>query len=35
VLLVVSNIPTHVWSMEVAQQIVGSSCLIFDASPSS
>jgi hypothetical protein len=35
VLLSIENIPTHVWSMEVAQTIVGSSCLIFDASPAS
>jgi hypothetical protein len=33
VLLVISNVPTHVWSLEVAHQVVGSSYLIFDVSP--
>jgi hypothetical protein len=33
VLLVVSNVPAHVWSVEVMQQILGSSCFIFDSSP--
>jgi hypothetical protein len=35
VLLSIEKIPMHVWSIEVPQTIVGSSCLIFNASPSS
>jgi hypothetical protein len=35
VLLAVSNIPAHVWSIDVMQGILGSSCLIFDTSPRS
>jgi hypothetical protein len=33
VLLVVSNIPTHDWSVDVVHDILGSSCLVFDSSP--
>jgi hypothetical protein len=32
VLLAVSNIPAHVWSIDVVQHILGSSCFIFDSS---
>jgi hypothetical protein len=35
VLLSIDNIPAHVWSMDTAQVILGSSCLVFDAVPSS
>jgi hypothetical protein len=28
-------LPAHAWSLETAQAIVGSSCLIFDVAPSS
>jgi hypothetical protein len=34
-LLAIENVPAHVWSLEVAHQIVGSSCLIFDVAPCS
>jgi hypothetical protein len=33
VLMSVENIPAHVWSVTTAQTIIGSSCLIFDVSP--
>jgi hypothetical protein len=33
VLLAVSNIPAHLWSTEVVQHILGSYCLVFDATP--
>jgi hypothetical protein len=33
VLLALENIPAHVWSLEIAQAVVGSSCLIFVTSP--
>jgi hypothetical protein len=33
VLLLVSNVPVHVWLEETIQVIIGSSCLIFESSP--
>jgi hypothetical protein len=33
VLLAIENVPAHVWSCEVVQTIIGSSCLIFNTSP--
>jgi hypothetical protein len=30
VLLTISSIPAHVWSVEVVQHILVSSCLVFD-----
>jgi hypothetical protein len=33
VLLAVSSIPAHVWSVEVVQAILGSSCLVLESSP--
>jgi hypothetical protein len=35
VLLSIQNIPAHVWSVATTQTIAGSSCLIFDVSPTS
>jgi hypothetical protein len=35
VLLALDTIPAHVWSLDTAQAMVGSSCLIFDTGPSS
>jgi hypothetical protein len=35
VLLAISNIPTHAWSMEMTQHIIDSSCLVFEVSPAS
>jgi hypothetical protein len=35
VLLSIGNIPAHIWLVELAQTVVGSSCLIFDVSPAS
>jgi hypothetical protein len=35
VLILVSNVPVHVWSVEVIQAILGSSCLVFDVDPRS
>jgi hypothetical protein len=35
VLLSISNIPAHVWSVEMIQAIVGSSCLVFEVPPCS
>jgi hypothetical protein len=35
VLLLVSNVSTHVWSVQTIQEIVGSSCLVFEVSPRS
>jgi hypothetical protein len=35
VLLSISNIHAHVWSIEVIQQILGLSCLVFDSTPRS
>jgi hypothetical protein len=35
VLLALENLPGHVWSLDIAQEIVGSTCLIFDMAPNS
>jgi hypothetical protein len=35
VLLSVSNVPAHIWSVETIQEIIGSSCLVFEVAPSS
>jgi hypothetical protein len=35
VLLSRENMPSHIWSVELAQMVVGSSSLIFDVSPAS
>jgi hypothetical protein len=35
VLLVIKNIMVHTWSLEMVQQVVGSSCLMFNATPRS
>jgi hypothetical protein len=33
VLLAVDNIPTHLWSREFVQEVIGSACLIFEPAP--
>lgn len=33
--LSISNVPAHVWSLDTIQAIIGSSCLVFEASPRS
>jgi hypothetical protein len=35
VLLSMMNVPTHVWSLEFVQAVVGTSCLVVEASPAS
>jgi hypothetical protein len=35
VLLSVSNVPAHIWSADMIQEIIGSSCLVFEVAPSS
>jgi hypothetical protein len=35
ILLAIENISAHAWSLDTAQAIVGSSCLIFYMAPSS
>jgi hypothetical protein len=32
VLLSISNVSVHVWSVETIQMIIGSSCLVFEVS---
>jgi hypothetical protein len=35
VLLSISNVPVHVWSLDTIQAVSGSSCLVFEAAPQS
>jgi hypothetical protein len=35
VLLVVNNIPAHMWSPDFVQAVIGSACLVFEPAPAS